>query len=285
LLQFSLTSWSVSAGFGKTTDFRNNCYIPSSGEDRERISMLSIENLWVSYGRNIALRGVSLTVGRGEIAGIIGSNGAGKSTLLRAISGLKRPERGTLSFDGKELNNLDPEDIARHGLTMVPEGRHIFQTLTVRENLMVPAPGSRLPAGSIPEMIIDLFPVLGERLDMRAGNLSGGEQQQLAIARALVMRPRMVTLDEPSLGLAPMIIEKLYECFRRLRAQGVTLLIIEQNAARILAIADHAHVMHNGRIVIGGQPDELRMGTRLEDAYFGRVSVTTEAKHDRAVSQ
>ena len=247
--------------------------------------MLSIENLWVSYGRNTALRGVSLNVGRGEIAGVIGSNGAGKSTLLRAISGLKRPEKGVISFDGEKLNHLEPEDIARRGLTMVPEGRHIFQTLTVRENLAVPVRDPEFAAGPIPQTIIDLFPILGERLDMRAGNLSGGEQQQLAIARALVMRPRMVTLDEPSLGLAPIIIEKLYDCFRRLRAQGVTLLVIEQSAARILGIADRAYVMHNGRIVMSGRPDELRKGTSLEDAYFGRAPGGPRGKQDRAGRQ
>jgi branched-chain amino acid transport system ATP-binding protein len=235
--------------------------------------MLTIENLWVSYGRNTALRGVSLAVAAAEIVGAIGANGAGKSTLLRTISGLKRPDRGTISFDGAELNDLEAEDIALRGLAMVPEGRHIFQTLTVWENLLVPNAGKKAGVETY-EPIYELFPVLRERLDMRAGNLSGGEQQQLAVARALVMQPRLLLLDEPSLGLGPKIIERLYDAFERLRTRGVGLLIIEQSSARILAIADRVYVMHNGRIVLDGRPEELRRGTLLEDAYFGRVPAT-----------
>jgi len=234
--------------------------------------MLGIEDLHVSYGRTTVLRGVSLSVAAGEMVCVVGPNGAGKSTLLRTVSGLKRQRSGRIVFDGVNLAGAKPENIARMGLTMVPEGRHVFQTLTVEENLKVAADIHHEHRRDDVRRTLEIFPVLKERLPMRAGNLSGGEQQQLALARALVMGPRMITVDEPSLGLGPLIVDAVYDRLKRLRDEGMTLLIVEQSTARVLSVADRVYVMNGGRIVASGSPTDFREGTLLEDAYFGRVS-------------
>jgi branched-chain amino acid transport system ATP-binding protein len=233
--------------------------------------LLSVEDLHVSYGRTAALRGVSLEVAAGEIVCVVGPNGAGKSTLLTTVAGLRRPKSGEIRLDGRSIVGRKPEEIADFGLTLVPEGRHIFQTLTVRENLAVPNSRQRQDL----EQVLALFPILAERLDMRAGNLSGGEQQQLAIARALVMRPRLIMVDEPSLGLAPLVIDRVYACFRQLRAEGVTLLVVEQSTARVLDIADRVYVLSTGSVALSGPVAEIGAG-RLEEAYFGRAHTPAE---------
>jgi branched-chain amino acid transport system ATP-binding protein len=177
---------------------------------------------------------------------------------------------GRIEVDGTSIAGARPEDVAARGLTMVPEGRHIFQTLTVAENLKVAADLHDSKKRLALDRVFDLFPILKDRFDMRAGNLSGGEQQQLAIARALIMEPRMIMVDEPSLGLAPLVIDAVYACFRRLREEGVTLLIVEQSTARILHLADRVYVMKNGAVVISDRPDKLDRTGGLEQAYFGR---------------
>jgi branched-chain amino acid transport system ATP-binding protein len=236
------------------------------------LPVLEVEHLTVRYGSTAALRGLGLAVAAGEIVCLIGPNGAGKSTLLRCISGLAPAAGGKVRFDGEDLLGLAPEDIARRGLAMVPEGRHIFRTLTVEENLKVPAGGQAGARARAMDRAFALFPVLAERRGQRAGNLSGGEQQQLAISRALIMEPRMMMVDEPSLGLAPLMVQTVYDCFARLLAEGVTLLVVEQSAARVASLADRVLVMNGGVVVLEGTPEAIAAGTTLSRAYFGRAA-------------
>jgi branched-chain amino acid transport system ATP-binding protein len=233
--------------------------------------VLRVEQLHVSYGRTTALRGVSLEVAAGEMVCVVGANGAGKSTLLTTIAGLRRPNAGDIRLDGKSVAGRKPEEIADLGLTLVPEGRRIFQSLSVGENLAVPSTRRRRDL----DEVLSLFPILADRLDMRAGNLSGGEQQQLAIARALIMRPRLMMVDEPSLGLAPLVVDRVYECFSRLRSDGVTLLIVEQSTARVLQVADRVYGLSTGSVALSGPVAEVS-AERLEEAYFGRARVPQE---------
>lgn len=233
--------------------------------------MLEVTDLHLSYGKLTALRGVSFTVGQGEIVSIIGPNGAGKSTVLRTISGLVGPSSGRIGFDGKNLAGLKPETIAGLGISMVPEGRRIFSRLTVEENLRVGTlmRSDRAAAAEI-TMQFDRFPRLKERRHSTAGKLSGGEQQMLAIARALLTKPRLITVDEPSLGLAPRIIDSVYELFSELRTkEGLTLLIVEQNTERALAYADRIYILRNGAIHLGALSASLRGTNAIQAAYFG----------------
>ena len=232
--------------------------------------LLEIENLHVRYGRLAALQGVALEVREGEIVCLIGPNGAGKSSTLAAIAGGVAAERGTIRFAGKSLLGLRPDQIARRGLSLVPEGRHVFGTLSVAENLRL---GTYMRAGdwaSGIERVLMHFPWLRERLRSPGGRLSGGEQQMLVIARALLTRPRLLMVDEPSLGLAPKIIDQVYEILLAARQQeGLTLLINEQSSQRILKHADRIYVIRSGRIQLHGMAARLQDGEAIKQAYFG----------------
>jgi branched-chain amino acid transport system ATP-binding protein len=234
--------------------------------------MLEVKDLEVRYGRLTALRGVTLSIKEGEIACIVGPNGAGKSTTLLSISSVLTPAAGTITFDGRTINGTRPEDVARMGISQVPEGRHIFTSLSVEENLMVGA-AIRTDKAEVQRdlaRIIETFPILGERRRQSAGKLSGGEQQMLAIGRALMTNPRFMTIDEPSLGLAPKIVDRVYEVLIDLRKQrGLTLLIVEQSSERALKAADTLYVLRNGSIQLGGKAADLQDGKEVHKAYFG----------------
>jgi branched-chain amino acid transport system ATP-binding protein len=233
-------------------------------------SLLEVAGATVAYGSVVAVRDVSLEVGRGEIVTVLGPNGAGKTTLLRTIAGALRPQSGVVTFEGRRITGLGPEDVVRLGVALVPEGRHVFPRLTVAENLAVGGI-SRADRDAIrrdAEALLSRFPILGERSGQLAGTLSGGEQQQLAIARALMSRPRMLLLDEPSLGLAPIVVDRIFELILELRSQGVTILLVEQNVHRALDAADRAYVLSVGRLVASGPTDQLLEG-ELERAYLG----------------
>ena len=232
--------------------------------------LLAVDGLTVAYGAVLALRDVSLDVGRGEIVAVLGPNGAGKTTLLRTIAGALKPQRGTVSFEGSRLTRLVAEDVLRRGIALVPEGRHVFPRLTVAENLAVGGIARRDREGlkQDAEGLLERFPILGERAGQLAGTLSGGEQQQLAIARALMSRPRMLLMDEPSLGLAPLFVDRIFELIAELRAQGVTILLVEQNVHRALDVSDRVYVLSVGRLVASGAANELLEG-ELQRAYLG----------------
>ena len=238
--------------------------------------MLSVGNLHVSYGSIVALRGVSLEVGEGEIVAVIGPNGAGKSTLLLTISGIVRAKQGSIEFAGGSVTGATPERLVASGLSLVPEGRHIFGSLTVAENIALGATtrSDRAAIAADTERVLDLFPVLRERLRQRAGKLSGGEQQMLAIARALLAKPRLLLLDEPSLGLAPLVVKQVYDAIEELRRGGVTILIVEQSVGRALKVADRTYVLNSGSVTISGRSAELQGTAAFDTAYFGAMSGT-----------
>jgi branched-chain amino acid transport system ATP-binding protein len=232
--------------------------------------MLEVEALSISYGQRRALDGVSLSVAEGEIVTLLGANGSGKSTMLRAISGLVRPQRGRVVFRGQDLARWSADRIVAAGIGHVPEGREIFVDFTVRENLLV---GAHLVAhGDIAarlETAWTLFPTLRERQAQRAGTLSGGEQQMLAIARALMTRPRLLLLDEPSLGLAPRLTREIFRVIERINGTGVTVLLVEQNARRALAVAARGYVLETGRVALTGPSVQLLHDPRIRAAYLG----------------
>ncbi len=233
--------------------------------------MLTIDELRVSYGRVPALHGVSLHVGEGEVVALVGPNGAGKTTTLSAVFGLAQPAGGEITFEGRSLVGSTPEQILRRGLALVPEGRHIFGSLTVAENLLLgtTARRDRSAAAADLEQVLTRFPVLRSYYSSSAGNLSGGEQQQLAIARALLSRPRLLLLDEPSLGLAPVVIDTVFDALEELRADGVTILLVEQAAARAVEFADRAYVLRTGRVAASGTREEILAMENFETAYLG----------------
>lgn len=247
--------------------------------------MLAVENLAVSYGGIDAVRGIDLSVAAGEITALIGANGAGKSSLLKAISGLVRPSSGRIRFDGIPTTYLRPHRIARLGLLQVPEGRQILGPLSVRENLELGrlAQQGRAAPESL-DRICDLFPRLRERLGQVAGSLSGGEQQMLAIGRALMGRPRLLLLDEPSLGLSPVMAETVFAALKRLNADGLTILLVEQNARRALDLAQQGYVMDRGLIAHRGLADGLRHDPEIESHYLGSYS-TKQGRSDPAVTE
>jgi branched-chain amino acid transport system ATP-binding protein len=246
------------------------------GEDRTPTAveagppLLVVDGLTVAYGAVVAIRDVSLEVARGEIVATLGPNGAGKTTLLRTLAGALKPQRGSVTFDGSALTGLVPEAVVRRGVALVPEGRHVFPTLTVEENLTVGgiARTDREELRADTDRWLSRVPILGERARQLAGTLSGGEQQQLAIARALMSRPRMLLLDEPSLGLAPIFVDRIFELIQELRSEGVTVLLVEQNVHRALEIADRAYVLSVGRVVASGPAGQLGEG-ELERSYLG----------------
>jgi branched-chain amino acid transport system ATP-binding protein len=231
-------------------------------------ALLEVEGLHVSYDGSEAVRGIDLEVHSGEVVGIVGPNGAGKTTTLSAIFGLVRPAAGEIRCDGRSLVGRAPEQIAQLGLAFIPEGRHIFQALTVAENLRLGATVRR-GRGADVERVLARFPILRDRYDEPAGRLSGGEQQQLAIGRALIAGPRLLLMDEPSLGLAPMMVELVFGIVDELRAQGLTVLLVEQNARRTIATADRTYVMGLGRVVAQGTAADLADRDDLQAAYLG----------------
>lgn len=235
-----------------------------------RLTAVNVETAY--YGRLTVLRGVSLTVSPGQIVTILGSNGAGKTTLLRTISGLipGQPEKGTIEFAGRRLNGRDPEDIARLGIAHVLEGRGIFPELTVDENFRLGA--YTRPHGAQPEdlqQVTALFPILPTRRHQLAGTLSGGEQQMLAIARALLMRPTLLMLDEPSLGLAPLVVDDIFQTIASVNATGVAILLVEQNARMALSVAHYGYVMESGRMVLEGTAEDLAANPNVQELYLG----------------
>ena len=233
--------------------------------------MLQVQDLRVSYGAIEAVKGVSFEVRERELVALIGANGAGKTTTLRTISGIVRARSGRLVYDGQDLSKMAPHRIVAAGVVQSPEGRQIFGQLTVRENLRLGAI-SRSDAGEIAsdqDRVLEHFPILKERIAQRAGTLSGGEQQMLAIGRALMARPKLLLLDEPSLGLAPLIVNRIFAVIAELKAANVTTLLVEQNARKALAVADRAYVMETGRINFGGTASELAANVDLVHAYLG----------------
>jgi branched-chain amino acid transport system ATP-binding protein len=232
--------------------------------------MLEILDLKVSYGPIKALDGVSLTVPRGGMVALLGANGAGKTTAIRAVSGLAAPRGGRILLAGKDIQGLQTHEIIRRGLAVAPEGRGIFANLTVLENLLLGAYFRKKEAW-LPDLkrVYELFPRLEERRDQGAGTLSGGEQQMLALGRALMSRPRLLLLDEPSLGLAPLLAREVFRIIRQLNEQGVTILLVEQNAAVVLEIAHYGYVLENGRLALKGSSGELLAHPRLQEAYLG----------------
>ncbi len=241
--------------------------------------MLQVEDLHVSYGRVPAVRGVSVAVEKGEIVCIVGPNGAGKSTTLRTIAGGHTPTRGTITLDGQSIVGETPETVARRGLSLVPEGRHVFSQLSVEENIRLGSQMRRDKAETEEDFqrMLTEFPFLRERLSTPGGKLSGGEQQQLVIARALMTRPKLILLDEPSLGLGPLVVDTVYNILRSLRDAGITLLIVEQSTHRALENTDRIYVLRSGEIVLHGKTDELN-DEQLEQAYFGFDRQPGEAK-------
>jgi branched-chain amino acid transport system ATP-binding protein len=236
--------------------------------------VLNLDDVHASYGSVVALRGVSLRVEEGEMVGLIGANGAGKTTVLSTIMGLLRANRGEIQFAGESLIGKSPEDIARRGIGMVPEGRRIFPGLTVAENLRMGAAirEDRAEIQRDVEAMRERFPILERRFHSAAGKLSGGEQQQLAIARALMGRPKLLMLDEPSLGLAPILVADIFELIEHLRQTGVTILLIEQNVSKTLEIVDRAYVLQLGRIVAEGPARDLAQVVDIQSAYLGERS-------------
>jgi branched-chain amino acid transport system ATP-binding protein len=232
--------------------------------------MLKIEDLHVYYGEVHALRGVSLEVRQGEVVALLGNNGAGKTTTLKSISGLLPPKRGTIAFEGQSLTGIPAHDVVGRGIAHVPEGRRIFKRLTVRENLTLGAflRNDRAIAEDL-ERMLTLFPVLRERLTQVAGTLSGGEQQMLAVGRALMARPRVLLLDEPSMGLSPVLTERIFQTIVDINRQGTTILLVEQNAAMALAIAHRGYVIETGAIVLTGTAKELAGNDQVRRAYLG----------------
>jgi branched-chain amino acid transport system ATP-binding protein len=235
--------------------------------------MLRLEDVHARYGAIVALHGVSIDVRDGELVALVGANGAGKSTLLSTIAGVLRPHQGRIEFRGESLVGLVPERILRRGLAMVPENREIFPALTVEENLRLGAyiRKDRDEYQADLEHMFALFPILQERFAQPAGTLSGGEQQQLAIARALMSHPDLLMLDEPSLGLAPKIVEQVFELIQHLHEDGMTILLVEQNVSLTLKIADRAYVLNMGAVQAAGTPAELRENVDLASVYLGGV--------------
>jgi branched-chain amino acid transport system ATP-binding protein len=229
--------------------------------------MLELRGLRVAYGGVEVLHGIEMSLGEGEVVGMVGPNGAGKSSLLRAICGLVPSSAGKVSFEGRPLRGLAPEEIARLGIALVPEGRQIFGTLTVAENLRLAALGN---GGETLEQVLERLPILRMRSGQRADRLSGGEQQQLAVARALLRRPRLLILDEPSLGLAPKMIDVVYGLLEELRAEGATMLLVEQNAARTIDFCRRSLVLAGGRVRASGSREELQRDPQVLRAYMGR---------------
>jgi branched-chain amino acid transport system ATP-binding protein len=233
---------------------------------------LRIESLTGGYGAVTVLREVTMEVREGEIVAILGANGAGKSTLLKTVVGLLKPSAGTVLLGGDDITGLAPAKLARRQIALVPEGRQLFGTMTVQENLSLGGyTQGRAARAAGMQRVFELFPILEERLSQKAESLSGGQRQMVALGRALMAQPKLLLLDEPSLGLAPIVIKETFEVIKRLRNSGVTILIVEQNAAMTLAFADRAYVLDRGRVTIEGPAAELSEDPKIREAYLGRA--------------
>ena len=234
--------------------------------------MLEIDHLQVRYGSIIALRDLSIKVNAGELVALIGANGAGKTTTISTIAGVLKPTKGDIKFEQASIAGQSPEQIIRRGIATVPEGRHIFPSLTVGENLRLGAfiRHNRAEFKRDLNEMISLFPILGQRLNQQGGTLSGGEQQQLAIARALMSHPKLLMLDEPSLGLAPALVDQIFELIVKLHGTGVTILLVEQNVHRTLDIIDRAYLLQTGRIQVEGTASDIRDRVDIKSIYLGR---------------
>lgn len=235
------------------------------------MSLLVVSDLHVRYGAIPALKGIDLHVDQGELVAVVGANGAGKTTTLAAIAGAHRAHSGTITLEGQEIQRRRSAEIARRGIALVPEDRGIFPSLTVDENLRL---GSYLvrdgaEVSRLREQMFERFPILKQRADQGAGTLSGGEQQQLAVARALLTKPRLLMLDEPSLGLSPTLVDRMFEVIQELHREGVTILLVEQNVTRALDLADRAYVLTTGVMTASGTPEEIRASVDIESAYLG----------------
>ena len=240
------------------------------------MTLLEVKDLVVRYGEIEALRGVSFAVEEGQVVTLLGSNGAGKSTTLRTISGLAVPQAGSITFDGRPIAGLSSEAIVRMGIAHVPEGRRVFPGLSVRENIMLGASNGKTPAKDIrreADAMFDLFPDIRPFADALGWTLSGGQQQMVAVARGLMAKPRLLLLDEPSLGLAPVIVQAVFRIIAEIRRRGTTVLLVEQNARMALKVADWGYVLETGRLVLGGKPDDLWGNEAIRDAYLGGASV------------
>ncbi len=239
-------------------------------------ALLSIEGLHVFYGTVEALKGVTLELNEGEIVTVLGANGAGKSTLLKAVSRLIDTGKGAMRFSGREFNRMPAFELVRMGISHCPEGRKVFATLTVEENLNLGAYTRRGQAAEVKrekERVFDLFPILRRRRGQLAGTLSGGEQQMLAMGRALMSRPKVLLLDEPSLGLAPLLVKQIFQIIREINAQGVSILLVEQNARKALSIARRGYVLETGEISASGPAAQLKNDARVQEAYLGGAAL------------
>ena len=233
--------------------------------------MLKIENLEVAYGNIRAIKGISLEVNQGEIVTLIGSNGAGKSTTLRAISGILKPRSGSITFNGERIDGVEGHEIVAKGICQSPEGRRIFPKMTVDENLDLGAflRNDKNEIANDRKRVLELFPRLQERIDQKAGTMSGGEQQMLAVGRALMGSPKLLLLDEPSMGLAPVLVEMIFETIEKINKQGTTILLVEQNALAALNVADRAYVLESGSIKMSGKAKDLISNDEVTKAYLG----------------
>ncbi len=234
-------------------------------------TLLEVKDLSVAYGKIVAVKGISFTVDKGEIVTLIGSNGAGKSTTLRTISGLLAPKSGTITFKDEQIGGMPGHDVVKKGITQSPEGRRIFPRMTVSENLDLGAflRNDKSEIAADFDRVLELFPRLQERLTQKAGTMSGGEQQMLAVARAMMGRPELLLLDEPSMGLAPVLVELIFETIVKIREQGTTILLVEQNALAALDVADRAYVLESGTVKMSGNASELASNDEVTKAYLG----------------
>jgi branched-chain amino acid transport system ATP-binding protein len=231
--------------------------------------LLDVKDLQVRYGAITAIKGISFHVNRGEIVALLGANGAGKTTTQKTVSGMLRPAAGSITFDGQRIDGIPPHHLIELGICHVPEGRHVFPRMTVEENLVMGAFRFRTPDQDLLTHVLDLFPRLKERFGQQGGTLSGGEQQMLAIGRALMGKPRLLLLDEPSMGLAPLVVEQIFEIVRGINGDGVSILLVEQNARQALTLANRGYVLETGELVLAGSGRELLADDRIRAAYLG----------------
>ncbi|MCW2742497.1 MAG: transporter ATP-binding protein [Blastococcus sp.] len=231
--------------------------------------LLDVTDLEVRYGAITAIKGISFHVNDGEIVALLGANGAGKTTTQKTVSGMLRPAAGSITFDGRRIDGIPPHELIHRGICHVPEGRHVFPRMTVEENLVMGAFRFRTPDQDLLTQVLDMFPRLKERFGQQGGTLSGGEQQMLAIGRALMGKPRLLLLDEPSMGLAPLIVGQIFEILRKINGDGVSILLVEQNARQALSLANRGYVLETGELVLAGTGRELLADDRIRAAYLG----------------
>ena len=231
--------------------------------------LLDVDGLEVRYGAIRAIKGISFHVDEGEIVALLGANGAGKTTTQKTVSGMLRPSGGSITFAGERIDGIPAHELISHGVCHVPEGRHVFPRMTVHENLEMGAFRFKKPDMAVFDRVLELFPRLRERISQQAGTLSGGEQQMLAIGRAMMGKPRLLLLDEPSMGLAPLIVAQIFDIVREINKEGVTVLLVEQNAAQALALANRGYVLETGELVLSGTGQQLLADDRIRAAYLG----------------